>query len=206
MTNKNDRSYAQYLRGNQHIFIGDLMNSAEFKQLKNKYLPKDKVFLGIEQLLGKTIDDETNDKVRACAKEVTEVFKITEELAMKLLLGHNQMLPINMDYTPKVYSDDRYVYIRIGSKTTKADIEHSWKHIKDEQRKIGSVSSKASINSELAFCIYRQIVLNGRLINDVYADYRVRKLDGYEHPPTIDDPRDFRKYYYRVTEGLFVTQ
>lgn len=204
MRDKNDRKYADNLRGNQDIFLADLMNSAEFIEIKNKHLSD--VFTGIESLLGKVMDDESiaGKKIHAAAKEITERFKLREDVATRLLLSHRLTLPMHLDYTPRVYEDGRHVFIRIGAKTTQEDVIKAWKQVKEEQKKLGSVGSKSSINSELAFCIYRQYVLNGRGIKDIFTDYENGELEGYDHASTIRDRKEFKRYYDKTVRGLLI--
>lgn len=189
-------------RGNQDIFLGDLINSDEFKSIKNKYL-KD-VFLGINQLLGRCDDSEMGRQIDLCADKVSDYFKIKKDIALKLILSTDHTIPFDMNYIPRVYSDEKYVYLRFNQKTALKDIESVWKKVKEEQKKLGKVSSKSSINPNLAFCIYRQYVLQNRKMMDIFKDYEVCKLDGYNYPPTISDEHTFRKYYKNIIGGLLI--
>lgn len=204
MPDKNDRKYADSLRGNQDVFLADLMNSAEFIEIKDKYLSD--VFTGIESLLGKAMDDDgkSSQRIRAATKEVVERFKLREDLATKLLLSHNLTLPMHLDYMPRVYEDGKHVFIRIGVKTTQEDVMNVWKLVKEEQKKLGNVGSKSSTNPELAFCIYRQYVVNGRKMKDIFTDYENEELEGYNHAPTIRDRKEFKRYYDKVIRELLI--
>lgn len=186
------------------MFLADVMNSPEFKEIKSKYLPKSRYFTGIHHLLGRLSDDPISKVIEVCADKISETFKLRKDIAAKLLISHNHTLPIDLSYLPKITSDDNYVYLRIGPRTSQKDVVNVWKLVKDEQRKLGKVGSKSSINSELAFCIHRELVIADRSLKSIFADYQDGKLKGYEHKATIDDLDDFRKYYKRSTAGLLI--
>lgn len=183
------------------MFLVDIMRSSEFQDIKANHL-KD-VFTGIYGLLRRIDqDDESGQKILACADEITEVFKISKDNAVHLLIAPPAPATYHMKYTPQIRREDDSIVLRIGQKTTQADIKAIWKHVKNLQKEIGGSGSKSSINPELAFCIHRQYVLKKRTMKDVFDDYRLHRLEGYNHPPTIDDEDDFRKRYKRVVKGL----
>lgn len=186
------------------MFLADVMNSSEFKEIKDKYLPKPRYFTGIHHLLGRLTDDPTSRAIEVCADKISETFKLRKDIAIKLLLSHNRTLPIDLSYLPKITRDDNYVYLRIGPRTSQKDVMNVWKLVKDEQRKLGKVGSKSSINSELAFCIHRELVIADRSLRNIFTDYQDEKLRGYKHKATINDLDDFRKYYKRSTAGLLI--
>ena len=199
-----NRAYTDGLRGNQDIFLADVMNSPEFVKIKNEYLPKPRYFTGIHHLLSKLSDDPTSRAIEKCADKISETFRLRRDIAIRLLISHNYTLPIDLSYLPKITSDENYVYLRIGPKTSQKDVMGVWKLVKEEQRKLGRIGSKTSINPELAFCIHRELVITGKSLKSIFADYQHGKLNGYEHKATIDDFDDFRKYYKRSTTGLLI--
>ncbi len=168
----------------------------EQKHLKN-------VFMGIYGLLKRVEgDDENARKVYACADEISEVFKISKENALRLLLTAKAPAVYGAKYMPHIKQDGDEVVMRFGRKTTLADIKAIWKVVKDVQREIGGTGSKQSINPELAYCIHRQYVLKGRKMADIFDDYSHKRLEGYEGKPSTLSENDFRKYYRSVVEGL----
>src|SRR5687768_17310612 len=106
---KQDESYTNNLRGNQDIFLANLMNSPEFIEIRDKHLSG--IFTGIERLLGKVVDEESKSskRIRAATKEISVRFKLKEDVAIKLLLSRNQTLPMHLNYIPKVYQDGEHV-------------------------------------------------------------------------------------------------
>lgn len=203
MTSKQQKN-PNSLRGNQDIFLGDIINSQEFKDIKSKHLPKDNYFIGIHQLLGHIDDSEVGLAIKDCVDEVSKKFKLKFDTAQKLVLSNPHTLPINMNYIPTIYSDSKYVYVRIGPKTTQSDITNIWDQVRSEQRKLGNVGSKTSINPELAFCIHRQYIFNNKTIKEIYDEYLDEKLAGYKHPATINDIKDFKKYYDKTVRGILI--
>jgi hypothetical protein len=201
MTDKIHQKYTDGLRGNQDIFMTDIMRSSEFKAIKEKHLRD--VFLGIFGLLRRVDeDDETGQKILVCADEISEVFKISKNNAVQLLIAPQAPAVYHMRYTPRIKRDGDDIVLRIGQKTTQADIKAAWKHIKGLQREIGGSGGKSSINPELAFCIHRQYVLQKRKMKDIFDDYQQNILEGYSHPPTIEEEDEFRKRYKKVVQGL----
>lgn len=198
------KRYSDDLRGNRDIFLINIMQSPEFHAIRKKHL--EHVFTGIDVLL-RDVADWPDDpghkqKIAACAREISEMFKISEKNATDLILTPNNSVSFKIRYSPKIDRDGDEIVIRIGQKTTKQDIEASWKYVKKLQKEMGGSGSKSSINPELAFCIHRQHVLKGRKIVDVFHDYSRRKLEGHESKePTLSE-NDFRKYYKNIVEGL----
>jgi hypothetical protein len=193
--------YTNDLRGNQDVFLVDVMRSSEFQSIKEQHLKN--IFTGIYGLLRRVDEnDESGQKVLACADEISEVFKISKDNAIKLLIAPQAPAAYHMKYTPQIKRDGDDIVLRIGQKTTQADIKAIWKHVKSLQREIGGSGGKSSINPELAFCIHKQYVLRNRKMQDVFDDYRQNILEGYTHPPTIEDEGEFRKRYKRVVKGL----
>lgn len=186
------------LRGNPDILLGYIMADPVFKKIKQEHLHD--VFLGIDNLLGKT----DNPKVIKCAEEISKYFKIKPQIATRLLLANGYTLQKDMNYTPKVTNDGQYVYIRIGAKTTQKDIASLWKLIKKQQKEIGGVGSKSWANTRLAYCIYRQSVINGKPMAQIYQDYLDKKLKGYDGGITYTDINDFRKYYNSFIKGILI--
>lgn len=179
----------------------DIMRSSEFQSIKEQHL--ENVFTGIYGLLRRVDEnDESGQKVLTCADEISEVFKISKDNAVELLIAPQAPAVYHMKYTPQIKRDGDAIVLRIRQKTTQADIKAVWKHIKNLQREIGGSGVKSSINPELAFCIHRQYVLRKRKMKDVFDDYRQSTLEGYTHPPTIEDEDEFRKRYKRVVKGL----
>ncbi|MDK2899009.1 MAG: hypothetical protein PWQ10_196 [Patescibacteria group bacterium] len=201
MPDKSHSKYTSNLRGNQDIFLVDIMRSSEFRDIKEKHL-KD-IFIGIFGLLRRVDEhDESGQKVLACADEISDVFKISKDNAVQLLIAPQAPAAYHMQYIPQIKRDGDDIVLRIGQKTTQADIKEVWRHIKSLQRDIGGSGVKSSINPELAFSIHRQYVLKKRKMKDVFDDYRHNTLEGYEHSPTIEDEDEFRKRYKRVVKGL----
>ncbi|QCT40193.1 hypothetical protein FBF31_03960 [Candidatus Saccharibacteria bacterium oral taxon 955] len=64
------------------------------------------------------------------------------------------------------------------------------------------MSSKNSINPELAYYIHRKHVLNGTKMTDVFKQYLAGQLKGCKLKPTILDENEFRKYYRQIMKGL----
>lgn len=201
MSDKTHQKYTSDLRGNQDIFLVDIMRSLEFNEIKDKHL-KD-VFIGIFGLLRRVDeDDESGQKILACAEEISEVFKINKNNAIQLLITPQAPAVYHMKYVPQIKRDGDDIVLRIGQKTTQADIKAAWKHVKSLQREIGGSGGKQSINPELAFCIHRQYVLRKRKMKDIFDDYKQNTLEGYSHLPTIEDADEFRKRYKKVVKGL----
>lgn len=202
MPNDQHDKYKSLLRGNQDVFLADLRRSQEFLEIEDKHLSN--VFMGIYGLLQRVIDDDDNSgrKVYACANEISSVFKVSREAALKLLLTAKHPSVYDLKYKPRISRDGNEILIRIGPKTTQADIMSVWKAIRDAQREIGGSGSKTSINPELAFLIHRQHILNGRKIADIFNDYSHKRLEGYEGKSPTMSENDFRKYYKGIVEGL----
>jgi len=201
MTNETHGKYLPDLRGNQDVLLADIRRSPEFEAIEQKHLKN--VFMGIYELLKRVEGDDKNArKVHACADEISEVFKISKENALRLLLIPRQPFAYRSRYLPHIKQDGDEVVMRFGRKTTLADIKAVWSVVKSVQREIGGTGSKQSINPELAYCIHRQHVLKGRKIADIFNDYEYKRLEGYEGKrPTLSE-NDFRKYYKGVVEGL----
>ena len=199
-----DEIYFKYrsdLRGNQDVLLADIRRSPEFEAIEQKYLKN--VFMGIYGLLKRVEgDDENTRKVYACADEISEVFKISKESALRLLLTAKAPATYGMKYTPHIKQDGDEVVMRFGRKTTLADIKAIWKVVKGIQQEIGGTGSKQSINPELAYCIHHQHVLKGRKIADIFNDYSRKRLEGYEGKSPTMSENDFRKYYRNIVEGL----
>ena len=197
-------NYAKYrdgLRGNQEVFLANIMRSPEFEVIKQKHL--NNVFIGIYKLLKRVEgDDENARKVQACANEISEVFKISKQSALKLLLSPKHPASYSSRYLPHIKREGDEIVLRLHQKTTLEDVRTIWKLVKELQKEIGGSGGKQSINPELAFCVHRQYVLRGRKMKDVFDDYVNQRLDGYEHPPTIAYEDEFRKYYKRIIKGL----
>ena len=201
MSDKTHHTYLPNLRGNQDVLLANIRRSSEFEVIEQKHLKK--IFMGIYVLLKRVEgDDENARKVYACADEVSEVFNISKENALRLLLTAKAPAAYGMKYMPHIKQDGDEVVMRFGHKTTLADIKAVWKFVKDVQREIGGTGGKQSINPELAFCIHRQYVLNGRKMADIFDDYSHKKLEGYEGKPPTMSENDFRKYYRNIVEGL----
>lgn len=190
------------LRGNQEVLLAHIAESKEFKAIKERYLKTE--FLGIDMLLHKIQDIHSihSKKVLSCAEEIGALFHTSKDMALYLLLTPSQPSLHRQRYTPKISRDGNEVVIRIGPKTTQADIKAVWGVIKDLQRDIGSVGSKSSINPELEYYIHREHVLKGSRISEIFAQYQSGRLDGYSRKPTITDENDFRKYYSQTVKGL----
>ena len=201
MSDEIHRKYLPNLRGNQDVFLANIRRSPEFETIEQKYLKN--VFMGIYGLLRRVEGDDDNArKVYACADEISEVFKISKENALRLLLTAKAPAVYGAKYMPHIKQDGDEVVMRFGRKTTLADIKAVWKVVKDVQRDIGGTGGKQSINPELAYCIHRQHVLKKRKMADVFDDYSRKKLEGYENKsPTLSE-NDFRKYYQKIVEGL----
>ncbi len=198
------KRYSDDLRGNQDIFLINIMQSPEFHAIRKKHL--EHVFTGIDVLLREAADwpddPEHKQKIAACAQEISDMFRISEKNAIDLILTPDNSVSFRMRYSPRIDRDGDEIIIRVGQKTTKQDVNASWKYVKKLQKEMGGSGNKSSINPELAFCIHRQHVLKGRKIADVYDDYSLRKLEGYEGKlPTLSE-NDFRKYYKRIVQGL----
>lgn len=202
MSDSQHEKYKSLLRGNQDVLLADIRRSDEFLRIEDKHLSN--VFMGIYGLLQKVIDDDdrSGKKVHACAEEIAEVFEISKDNALRLLLTARHPSVYVAKYRPRISRDGDEVVIRIGPKTTQADIKAAWKSIRGVQQEIGSVGSKVSINPELGFCIHRQYVLKGRKMKDIFDDYTKGVLEGYSHAPTITYEDDFRKYYKRIVKGI----
>lgn len=201
MSEETHHTHLPKLRGNQDVLLADIRRSPEFETIEDKYLKN--VFMGIYGLLKRVEgDDENTRKVYACADEISEVFNISKENALRLLLTVKAPAVYGMRYTPHIKQDGDEIVMRFGRKTTLADIKAVWKIVKDMQRKIGGIGSKQSINPELAFCIHRQHILNGRKMADVFNDYSHKRLEGYEGKSPTMSENDFRKYYRNIVEGL----
>lgn len=183
------------------MLLTDIRRSPEFEAIEQKYLKN--VFMGIYGLLKRVEgDDENARRVYACADEISETFKISKDNALRLLLTAKAPAVYGTRYTPHIKQDGDEVVMRFGRKTTLTDIKAVWHIVKDVQREIGGTGSKQSINPELAFCIHRQHVLEGRKIADIFDDYSHKRLEGYKgKTPTLSE-NDFRKYYKGVVEGL----
>lgn len=201
MSDEIHRKYLPNLRGNQDVFLANIRRSPEFETIEQKYLKN--VFMGIYGLLRRVEGDDDNArKVYACADEISEVFKISKENALRLLITAKAPAVYGAKYMPHIKQDGDEVVMRFGRKTTLADIKAVWKVVKDVQRDIGGTGGKQSINPELAYCIHRQHVLKKRKMADIFDDYSHKKLEGYENKsPTLSE-NDFRKYYRSVVEGL----
>ena len=201
MSNEAHHKYLPNLRGNQDVFLANIRRSSEFEAIEQKYLQN--VFMGIYGLLRRVEgDDENTRKIYACADEISNLFKISIESALRLLLTAKAPAVYGMRYTPHITQDGDEVVMRFGRKTTLADIKAVWKVVKGVQREIGGTGSRQSVNPELAFCIHRQHILNNRKMADVFYDYSHKRLNGYEgKSPTLSE-NDFRKYYRSVVEGL----
>lgn len=201
MSDELHHQYAYKIRGNQDVFLIDIMRSPEFEAIRERHLHN--VFMGIYELLKRVEgDDDSARKVHACAAEISDTFKISEDSVLRLLITPSQPFAYEYRYLPHIKRDGDEVVMRFGRKTTLADIKAVWKVVKDVQRDIGGSGGKQSINPELAFCIHRQYVLLGRKMKDIFDDYSQRKLEGYKHPPTLHFEDEFRKYYKRVVKGL----
>ena len=201
MSDETHRKYRSDLRGNQDVLLANIRRSPEFEAIKQKYLKN--VFMGIYGLLKRVEGDDDNArKVRACADEISETFKISKDTAIRLLLEPEQPAAYRYRYLPHIKQDGDEVVMRFGRKTTLADIRAVWKVVRDVQREIGGTGSKQSINPELAYCIHRQYVLRGRKIADIFDDYSHKRLEGYEGKSATLSENDFRKYYKGVVEGL----
>lgn len=197
--------YTDKLRGNRDVFLGNILCSNEFNEIKTRYIKnEDSAIFGIYQLLGHTDSTKFGLKIESCVNEVSDKFKIKKDIALKLILNSHHTLALTMNYAPYVYNDGEYAYIRIGPKTTQNDIKNVWKLVKTEQRKLDSIGSKSSINPELAFCIHRQLIINQKKIAEVFEEYLNNKLDRYNHPPTITDVKDFKKYYDKTVRGILI--
>ena len=201
MSDETHHKYLSNLRGNQDVFLANIRRSPEFEAIEQKHFKN--VFMGIYELLKRVEGDDKNArKVYACADEISEVFKISKENALRLLLTAKALTAYGMRYAPHIKQDGDEVVMRFGRKTTLADIKAVWKIVKDVQREIGGTGSKQSINPELAFCIYRQYILNGRRMADIFKDYSHKRLEGYEGKSPTMSENDFRKYYLDIVEGL----
>lgn len=194
--------YVDDLRGNREIFLFDILHSPEFQTIRKKHL--EHIYIGIDMLLKRVIDEnhESGQRILACADEISQTFKISNEHALDLILTPNNSIGAKLRYLPRVSREGDEIIIRIGQKTTQADVEAAWKHVKSLQKELGGSGSKSSINPELAFCIHKQYVLKNRKMSEIFMDYTHGKLEGYEHVPTIMFEDDFRKYYKRVVKGL----
>ena len=201
MSDENHHEHLPELRGNQEVFLTYVMQSAEFKAIEKKYL--NNVFIGIHSLLKRVEgDDESSRKVHACAGEISKVFKISKEAALKLLLDPKHPASYSTRYLPHIKREGDEVVLRLHRKTTKKDIDTVWRLIKELQQEIGGSGGKQSINPELAYYIHRQHILGQRKLADIFTDYSHKKLEGYEgKTPTLSE-NDFRKYYKGVVEGL----
>lgn len=201
MSDEIHHKYLPNLRGNQDVFLANIRRSSEFEAIEQKYLKN--VFMGIYGLLRRVEGDDDNArKVYACADEISEVFKISKENALRLLLSPKAPAVYGAKYIPHIKQDGDEVVMRFGRKTTLADIKAVWKVVKDVQREIGGTGGKQSINPELAYCIHRQHVLKRRKMADIFDDYSYKRLEGYENKsPTLSE-NDFRKYYQKIVEGL----
>ena len=201
MSDETHHKYLPNLRGNQDVFLANIRRSPEFEAIEQKHLKN--VFMGIYELLRRVEgDDENARKVYACANEISEVFKISKESALRLLLTPKAPAVYGAKYMPHIKQDGDEVVMRFGYKTTLADIKAVWKIVKDVQREIGGTGGKQSINPELAYCIHRQHVLKERKMADIFDDYSHKRLEGYEGKmPTLSE-NDFRKYYQKIVEGL----
>ena len=201
MPDENHHKYLSVLRGNQEVFLTYVMQSAEFEVIEKKHL--DGVFMGIYSLLKRIEgDDESARKVHACADEISEVFNISKETALKLLLDPKHPVSYSTRYLPHIKREGDEIVLRLHRKTTKKDIDTVWRLVKKLQQEIGGSGGKQSINPELAYLIHRQRVLKGRKMADIFDDYAHKRLEGYEgKSPTLSE-NDFRKYYKGVVEGL----
>lgn len=201
MSEETHSTYLPKLKGNQEVLLADIRRSPEFKAIEHKHL--NNVSMSIYTLLKRIEGDDDNArKVYVCADEINKTFNISKDNALRLLLTAKSPAVYGMKYTPHIKQDGDEVVMRFGRKTTLADIKAVWKIVKDIQREIGGTGGKQSINPELAFCIHRQHILNGRKIADIFNDYSHKRLEGYEgKSPTLSE-NDFRKYYKGVVEGL----
>lgn len=190
------------LRGNQEVFLDCIAQSAEFNQIKERYLKN--VFMGLYSLSKKvsSTDAEADKKLSDCADEISDTFKISKDNALKLLITPKKRVLRHLRYLPKVSRDGDEIVLRFGAKTSLDDVKAVWRAVKGLQKEIGKVGGKTSINPELAYCIHKQYQMNGRKMTEVFDDYLNRKLEGYNHLPTITDEHDFRKYYKEVVKGL----
>lgn len=201
MSDEIHHKYIHELRGNQDVLLANIRRSPEFEAIEQKHLKN--VFMGIYELLKRVEgDDENARKVYACADEISEVFKISKENALRLLLTAKAPAVYGAKYMPHIKQDGDEVVMRFGRKTTLADIKAVWKVVKDVQREIGGTGSKQSINPELAYCIHRQYVLKERKMKDIFDDYTNKRLEGYKYLPTISDEEEFRKRYKKIIKGL----
>lgn len=201
MSDEDHHKHLPSLRGNQDVLLAYIRRSEEFKAIEQKYLKN--VFMGVYGLLERVEGDDNNArKVRMCAKEISDTFKISNRNAMKLLLEPEQPFAYRYRYLPHIKQEGDEVVMRFGHKTTQADIRAVWKVVRDVQREIGGTGGKQSINPELAYCIHRQHVLKGRKVADIFDDYSNKRLEGYEDKvPTLSE-NDFRKYYRQIIKGL----
>ena len=201
MSDETHHTYLHNLRGNQDVLLANIRRSSEFEVIEQKHLKN--IFMGIYGLLKRVEgDDENARKVYACADEVSEVFNISKENALRLLLTAKAPAAYGMKYMPHIKQDGDEVVMRFGHKTTLADIKAVWKIVKGIQRDIGGTGGKQSINPELAYCIHHQHVLKGRKIANIFDDYTHKRLKGYEGKSPTMSENDFRKYYRNIVEGL----
>lgn len=130
MSDKTHHTYLPNLRGNQDVLLADIRRSPEFDAIEQKYLKN--VFMGIYGLLKRVEGDDDNArKVYACADEISGVFKISKENALRLLITAKAPAAFGMKYTPHIKQDGDEIVIRFGHKTTLADIKAICKIVKD---------------------------------------------------------------------------
>lgn len=196
------RELTRGLRGNQEVFLSYIARSPEFIEIKERHLKN--VFMALYSLLRRLggLNPEADKKILACAGEISEVFGISKDNAVTLLITPSQAALNSLRYAPKVSRDDNEVVLRFGAKTTLKDIKSIWGVVRSLQHEIGKVGSKTSINPELAYCIHRQYKMSGRKMTEVFNDYINRRLEGYNHSPTMTSEHEFRKYYKGIIKGL----
>lgn len=195
----NNTDFLDKFRGNPDTLLGYIRRDPDFIAITDKYL-KNK-FIGIDHLLHRTEDPV----VLRCIDEVSQHFKLKPEIASKIVFFSKQTSDLDMGYIPKVSNDGQYVYIRLGAKTTQKDLRTIWPMVKQHQKEVGDVGTKKWANTLLAYCIYKQVEVNGRSLKSVYADYTDGKLEGYAHKATILDINEFRRYYYSFIKGILIT-
>lgn len=192
----NAGSDMKHFRGNQDTLLGYIRQDPDYEKICKEYLSDQ--FLGIDQLLGFS----ENPRVQECISVIAQHFKIKNKYAEMLVLSHPTIIEKSMGYLPKITGDIEYVYIRVGPKTTIKDVTSVWHIVKEHQKKIGGVGSKGWSNTKLAYCIYRQRIIEEKPMAQVYEEYIDGRLEGYDAKPTIFDINDFRKYYDSFIKGI----
>lgn len=188
------------LKGDKDKFLGYLISDPEFIAIKKKYLANE--FMGINNLAGEVYPtDKQYSNFIACVNEISNYFKIKEEIVKKLLLSEN-LLKYRLGYQPTAIREKDHIELRIGPKTTLKDIKEIWPHINKLQKEIGSTPNKSSNNPELAYAIHKQVIKDRRL-SEIFKDYTENKLENFTRPAKINpDENDFRKYYKKVMKGV----